>query len=379
MAETEDAIVNSGQAFPVVWHRVEFLRSREQWQACSDRNDCDDEERVVSFNDISQYLFFFEKRSGLQFRLVVGCLLSLGAPLLPASQAQLFWSPLVMEDNLICYLPSLPKVASLSGSLPDMMNSASYMAFLRLIVLQSFRLLKQPHQMELALWWLNVEKMRMSSIARSSTQHDINRSWKETKNWLKNFLKEIPSSDVVSTVMLYNGYAKVEREIGNGEESQRIFQMLLQMYSSNPLMMKSQQGHRAALIQTWFNYIKFFLQNIQKSDHHLALNHLVALGAGSSFSAHPANSTPAMLLKAKRKYETLLLDMAENISFTCDTPLFSQPDEVVELLGCYSYFLSLTEGCRAAYQMIQRWLESSQRIDFHFVAENRYKADFLRY
>ena len=379
MAETEDAIVNSGQTFPVVWHQVECLRSREQWQACSNRDDCDDEERFVSYTDISPYLFICEKRNNLQFRLVVGCLSSLGVPLLPASQIQLFWTPLVMEDNLMYCLPNSPKVTSLSSSLPDFINSGSYLAFLRRTVLQSFRLLTQPYKMELALWWLNVEKIRICSLARSSTKPEYNRSWKEAKGWIKNLLKEIPISDCVSTVMLYNGYAAVEREIGNGEESKRILQMLLQMHSSNPLVMQAQSAHRAALIRTWLCFTKSFLLNQSKKCDQ-ALNHLAALGAGSTFSLQPSSPTPAMLLKVKKKYEATLQDITEsNASFTSETPFFNQPDEVVELLGCYAYFLSLTDGCQAAYEMVQRWLTSSKRSDVHFVSENRYKADFVRY
>ena len=87
-----------------------------------------------------------------------------------------------------------------------------------------------------------------------------------------------------------------------------------------------------------------------------------------------------MLLKFKKKYEATLQDITEsNASFTSETPFFNQPDEVVELLGCYAYFLSLTDGCQAAYEMVQRWLTSSKRSDVHFVSENRYKADFVRY
>lgn len=387
--EDEDAIINSGQSFPVVWHKMEYLRSHEHFQACSNSSDCDDEDRFVSFADLSQYLFVCEKKDRLQFRLVVGCLVSLGVPLLPASQAQLFWAPLVHEDNLLQLLANVPKVASLSSSLPDILNSISYLTFVRRVILQCYSMLTPPHQLELALWWLDVERVRIRAIVRSSKQSDINRSWKETKCWIKAFLKNIPSTDSASTVLLYNGYAAVEREVGNEEEYQKILGQLLQMYSANPLVMDQQQsktGFRAALIRTWFSYSRSFLQskNRQQPNHSLALAQLVALGAGVSFSPHGTPPTPAILLKAKRKYQAMLQDFSSSAiecdvsSFDVETPFFNSPDEFIELLRCYSYFLSLSEGCLPAFQMVQQWLETSHKSDFYFTTENRYNIAFLR-
>lgn len=375
-------MINSGQIFSDVWQNVERLRSREHWQASSSGDDCDDEERFVSFADLSQYLFFIEKRSDLQYRQVVGCLTSLGVPLLPASQAHLFWTPMVTEDNLLSCLTSVPEVALLSSSLPNALNSSTYLAFLRRVVLQSIEQLKQPYKRELALWWLDVEKIRIASIVHSSPQNEVNRSWKETKGWIKSFLKGIQSSDSVSTVLLYNGYAAVEREIGNGEESQRTIQMVLQMYSSNPLTTQPpRSGERAALLRTWFSYIRFLLRSDNQKSHQTALAYLVALGAGSQFSTDVASPTPAMQLKAKRKYEAIIHDWSQTTETSFASLTFNHPDEVVDLLGCYAYFLSLTDGCYAAFQILHRWLNSSQKLDddLRFTNGNRFKFEFLRY
>ena len=249
-------------------------------------------------------------------------------------------------------------------------------------------MMTQSHQLELALWWLDVERIRIRAIVRSSKQTDINRSWKETKSWIKAFLKNIPSIDSVSTVLLYNGYAAVEREIGNEEEYQKILCQLLQMYCANPFVLdqQSKPGFRAALIRTWFSYSRSFLQSKyrQQPNQSLALAHFVALGAGVSFSPHGTLPTPAILLKAKRKYLAMLQDFSSSTSecdvssFDVETPFFNKPDEFIELLQCYSYFLSLSDGCLPAFEMVQQWLETSQRSDFHFTTENRYNIEFLR-
>ncbi|XP_057380946.1 nuclear exosome regulator NRDE2-like [Daphnia carinata] len=381
--EAEDEIITSNQSFPIIWHRIECLRSREHFQACSSSTDCDDEDRFVSFTDLSPYLFICEKKYHLQFRLLFGCLVSLGIPLLPASQAQLFWAPHFLEDNLLRCLVNVPKIASLSSSQPDIVNNMSYLTFLRRIVLQTYRLIKQPYQLELALWWLDVERVRIGAIARSSTQAECKNRWKEAKTWIKAFLKDVSSSDSVTTVLLYNGYAALELEMGNEEEYRKILTQLMKIYSDNPLLVEQEKnpGLRAALIRIWFSYARSLLRckNREKSDQPTALAHLVALGAGSTFSDR-CTYTPAMLLKAKRKYQTVLQQMNESIVDKVSGNLtFLHPDELVELLGCYSYFLSLTDGCRSAFHMVEQWLVSSQKKDLHFTAEMRYNIEFLRY
>ena len=82
---SEDAIIKSGSILHAeAWLQVEQLRSIEQWQAWTPTNkdsqemECIDVERYVPFDDISSYLFLSERKGHFQFRLVVGCLQSLG-------------------------------------------------------------------------------------------------------------------------------------------------------------------------------------------------------------------------------------------------------------------------------------------------------------
>lgn len=315
---------------------------------------------------------------------MVGCLLSLGVPLLPAGQAQLFWAPLVMEETIFQCLTRAPEAASLSSSSPNIVMSPSYLAFIRLVVLQSYSLLNQPFNLELALWWLDVERVRMTNLVNSSSKTEFAQNWRDTKRWIKQFLKNISATDSVSNILLYTGYAKIERETGNVEDSQRTLEMLLQTYSLNPLTMKpSQSLERAALLRTWFFYVRLLLLSGKVDSGKKALAHLVALGAGKNFSHNVDPLTPAMLLKAKRKYEATCEDLTKcSLSSSyVENPIFYHPDEVVEILSCFSYFLSLTDGCKAALGIIQCWLKSTYKSEagIYFTFDNRFKADLIRY
>lgn len=376
--------MSSGQSFHLIWKGLESVRSNEHWQACSQSDDCEDEDRFVAFAELSQHLFLCDKKSHLHYRLIVGSLTSLGIPILPACQAQLLWAPHAVDDNLIHCLNSLPQVAHLSSTAPSFLTNGPYLAFLRRVVLQGYRLLEQPFCLELALWWLEVERIRIKTVKNSSnTKSEINQIWKETKGWMKNFLKGIPTSDSVSTIMLYHGYAMVEREIETGDDHKKTLQMLLQMYSSNPLSLnEAQSKEKTALIRVWWSYSRSLLlsRNRQQSSKE-ALAHLVNLGSGSNFSLNLVDPSPAMVLKAKRKYEALFQGVCQERNFNSypENVTFHQPDEVVDILGCYCFFLSLTDSCKAAYQMFQAWINGSKtNCDDRFTPENRFNSEFLR-
>lgn len=172
MSDAEDALVNSGRPQPAVWRSVESLRSAEHWQpwtGLEETDECDDPERSVSFTDLSPFIFHTERTGRVQFRLIVGCLQSLGVPLLPGSQAQLLWAPLQIEEDLVFSLAGLPELIRLSSTgMPDLINSQSYYAFIRRVVIQSWTLLPDPYRLELALWWMDVERARAGRICNAS-------------------------------------------------------------------------------------------------------------------------------------------------------------------------------------------------------------------
>lgn len=377
MEDAEDSIIQSGQSHAIVWHRIEYLRSMDQWQAWTpvdDEDECDDVERRIPFTDLSPYLFYNEKEAHLQFRVVVGSLQSLGMPLLPALQVQLFWAPVSAESDMLYSMTPPSDLTCLSSSEPTVMNSYSYLSFIRRIILQSYAVLADPYRLELILNWLHIEQLRIETTFRLIPQTEANSIWKETKGWIKNFLKTIPPENVTSTLLVYHAYTTVERAAGNVEESGRISKMLLSVYKSNPLYQPGES--RAAILRMWFSYIKFLMCQCFYEE---AFAQLVALGGGSAFTSQTSPATPAMILKARRKYESLFSEISKEMSFN-DAPvgLFHYPDEVVDILGCFSYFLSMTEGSLSAYKIIHNWLAASKRSDFVFREDNRFNPDFIR-
>ena len=350
MSIAEEAIIKSHSILhSEAWHKVEQLRDLEQWQAWSPNGhssqeiECMDPERCVSFDDISPLLFLCERKDPMKFRLLVGCLQSLGVPLLPACQANLFWSPLgATEEDFLSSLKLNSELILLPSSLPGVRNSPSYLAFMRRLILECRPLLQEPYRLELTLWWLNVERIRIKTSVNMKGDHF---SWKDTKNWLKNLLKSIQTDDLVSLLMLYNFYAAIEETNGNAEESGRILLMLLSTYSSNPLTdEKLSKEVKAALIYTWFSYVRHLLTRKSDSARSEALAHLVALGVGSSFSRKHSGQSPATVLKAKRKFETFFSDMLSSETSTPFIGLFNFPDAASSILNVSSTASHLRPG-----------------------------------
>jgi len=378
VGDAEDSHIQSGQSHAVVWHRIEHLRSMEQWLAWTpvddEEDECDDVERRILFTDLSPYLFFHEREAHLQFRLVIGSLQSLGVPLLPALQVQLFWAPITAESDMIYLIAPPSDLTCLSSSEPTVMNNYSYLSFVRQIILQSYAVLAQPYRLELILNWLLVEQLRIKVTFHVKPQAEASSLWKETKGWIKNFLKTIPPDNIISTLMTYQAFTAIEREAGNMEESGRISKMLLSVYKSNPLYQLEES--RSAQLKMWFSYIKFLTY---QRCYEEAFAQLVALGAGSTFTKQTPSATPAMILKARRKYESLFGEISQEVSSNdCQIGLFHHPDAVVDILGCYSYFLTMAEGSLSACKAIHNWLLASKRNDFVFCDENRFNPDFIR-
>ena len=382
MSDVEDSIIQSGQPHPVVWARVEQLRSLEHWQAWTplpgSEDECDDPERSIQFPDISPYIFAVEKNSAMHFRLVTGFLQSLNVPLYPAVQAQTFWAPVASADDLAYLVSSVPSIMRLRSVAPTLLNSGPYLNWIRRIVLDAYSILPAPYKMELAIWWLHVERMRMTAIV-GHPGADSGSSWKETKRWIKNFLKGISPQDVNSTLLLYSVYACVEYDAGNQEECCRVLQMVLTMHSSNPLQ-QTDDRKRDALIRTWFFLIRHLIRTNAREK---ALAHLVALGAGTHFNPQAAAPTPALLLKAKRKYESLYQQITNepesfNEPYQSCVGHFNLPDFVVDFVACYSYFISLTEGCMPAHRTVTQLLERHKKEDMEFTMNRRFDHRFLR-
>lgn len=228
--------------------------------------------------------------------------------------------------------------------------------------------------------------------ARTSSRPEFNRGWKETKNWIKSFLKKIPPNDLPATLSVYNAYARVELEAGHKEQSLRILLMLLQMNgTTNPLVQEQQQLNRTgratrlALIHVWSSYIRLLLfASCDSTSRQAALAQLVSLAVGSPFSPQPGQPGPASLLKAKKKFQSLLEleedeEQSQHSVSISHSGLFHQPDEELDVLLCSAYFFSLTEGCIPAHRIVQQWLDSTRDVEMDTWSDpkNRFDPKFL--
>ena len=344
-----------GQSQPVTWHSIETLRSLHQWRACSPLtpdDQCDDVERIISFPDIAPYLFTVDRSDHVQYRLVVGFLQSLKVPLLPGLQSQASWAPVECDQDLSLMIRTLPKLISLATrAAPTLWTDPAYLVFIRCTVLECWTILKDPYRLELILWWLDVERMRIGIQRKEPGWKSV---WKDTKKWVKDFLKAIPSSDVVATLALYRSYADMESEAGNPDEGIRVLQMLLSMHSGNPFQQEDARI-KSELLRLWLSYAHLLMA--QDLDSTLA--YFVALGSGSGFASKAAPATPSSVLKARRWYEALYEGIVKDryAHQVRGVGLFHVADFSVDFLACYSYLLCFSNDTSSAVKVVRQCLK----------------------
>lgn len=377
MGDNEDAILSERSSdLSGAWLAIEQLRSLEHWQACSTEDDCEDVERCVKFTDILPYLFPIANSEHLHYRLLVGLLQSIGIPLAPANQAQMLWAPVVVHDNLL-YCFNLEVSSALPPRyVPCLTSTPSHLAFAREIFGQLWSKLKSPYRLEAALWWFSVEKQLVNT---KKNEKDFALHWKETKAWTRNFLKKVPPNELASSVLLYTAYASVQVEAGECKDARRVLQTILEHNSTNPFQVDAANGHfnlRSALLHCWFEFVRSVLLEASEKSQKVAVNLLVKLSLGFAFNAEVKEFTPALILKAKRKFETLLSDTQTSSAAT--HILFHEPDELATILGCYSILLSLIEGSTSSFNAVTQWLDSNRKT-IQLCSDNRYDVTVLRY
>lgn len=368
--------MENGNNFSTAWLAIERLRSLEHWQACSSGEDSEDVERYVKFTDVLPYLFPIANSEHLHYRLLTGLLQSLGIPLAPASQAWMFWAPVLAENTLIYNLNSEISSALPPMYAPTLMSSPSYNSFAREIFTQLWSKLKNPYRLEAILWWFAVERQLVTA---KKDEKDFPLYWKATKTWIRNFLKKVPPNEVASSVLLYAAYAAIQIEVGEHKDARRVLQTILEHNNTNPLQVESSKvsfSLRAALLHCWFEVIRTVLLEPSEKSQKVAVNLLVKLSTGLSFNAELKEVSPALMLKAKRRFDSI----AEEISTARKTShvLFHEPDEMTIILACHSTLLSLIEGSRSAFKYVIGRLDSNKQGD-DFNPEHRYDANFLRY
>lgn len=259
---------------------------------------------------------------------------------------------------------------------PTLTSSSSYLSFVREIFTQLWLKLKHPYRLESMLWWFAVEKLLVVS---KQGAEGFSLHWKTTKTWARNFLKKVPPNETASSVLLYTAYAVLLIEAGEHKEARRVLQTILEHNNENPLQLETSRGPfnlRAASLQCWFELIRTILLEPSEKNQKMAVNLLVKLSSGLAFNVELKEATPALVLKAKRKFETMLGE--KQINYQKDWVLFHETDEWTTTLACSSLLLSVIEGSVSAFNHVITWLNTSRRQGLDFSPEHRFNVTFLR-
>ncbi len=364
-------------------------------------DDCEDPERMVLFDDISQVLFRLTSQEK-QFQLVChfleflgvavpGCLVGkegLDTALLYLDQPSQILSSMKNSFGL-CKLPSrCSGIASNCRSLEQMtnilgtsekvvvedaiMDNRILEDFVEEVFQQIAPIFHEPACTQLLSMRLDF-KMQRALIAKDKKQQK--RKVKEAKKFAKKLLSQEENRNNLD---LWAALARWERTMGNTEEAQRVLQTALR-FCGQPQTEKDKQA-AARLVQTFTELFLCFESKsssvvIEQENFNVeVLNVLTTLGEGMAYTPlkHiPSQSVSSIrLLKARRNYQETITEVLASYSRSDSQDvdaaermkrLIPSGTHVVHLTRCFAVFQYLTVGMQAASVVFESSLSALKK------------------
>ena len=255
--DEEDVIIAQGGKTSDMWLSLESSRERRHWLPWEqDPEDCEDPERMVAFDDISNHLFIINSPEG-RFYLVLQFLKFLGMPCtheIILQQRYLFkksdtvtsddvFRPMTLEnlldDKLFGRTEKLAAFISEGGQgilnfkdiSPTLMDefSVDYYTFVYNVLQRASDAVQQPYRTELMILFIKLLGLRYE-IMKDSQKDDIVSFCKDLKKKVKNILK-LPQFRMC--LPIYLEYGKLEEIMGHPDDSVNVFTTALTLGTSS--------------------------------------------------------------------------------------------------------------------------------------------------
>ena len=221
-----------------VWSELETVRSFIEFTPyLGNSEECEDTERIILFDDISFTLFDLSNGT-LHFQLILSYLFLLGLPieenLLSHHIINLFSKHYVILADVAC----TPCYChhSFIGNTHVQIDSLLYVENkhlnpyavdkIRAILSQSLSKLTSKYQKYLSLVWFHFESIYFRKSFENVTNEFDKKYWKEHRKFVKRLLKLEANQ---KNIPLWVLYAKHEWNVGNQNESEKVFLTVLKL------------------------------------------------------------------------------------------------------------------------------------------------------
>lgn len=379
LAESEERILASKLPLPELWLRAEQLREGAHWLPWTSDEDCEDPQRLVFSDDVSDLLHPITTAS-LHPHLATVVLTLLKVPVLPCrdtalhviNRHQTAWSLDAVEMLLPAFFPMGTVELECVGLFKDIfqltvgpqyidqrLGQENYLEF----VTKVFRLcgdcLTEPSRTAFCVWWLRFERLLLVLDKLGISKLPQSRK-KKLKSAVKEFLKQDQNRN---NLLFYREYALIEWELGNHDGACKILTTaIVAQPGALPVVSMLNEQEKSGLGSMYRTLCELYLSRARltpedASTHRLkAISVLMALGLGKSLTKTEC-SVELQAAAVDKFYHIgaeMLEDVSEETAASVDGHLL--PDFCVDWMSCHAWLLFLTQSTWAGGAVIENIL-----------------------
>ncbi|XP_076048708.1 nuclear exosome regulator NRDE2-like [Oratosquilla oratoria] len=378
--DEEDVILERKGTSTEMWLMLEKCREKRHWLPWEqDPDECEDPDRMVSFETISPYLFTLTSDEETYY-LVIKFLkfLGVGVPVEGETQVKLkdkmsvhdqkygneshkaeeLFYPVRLEtlgneevlgklgdlqaDGINCNIFNFPSV----GPSIREYNGEQLFWFALSVIEQVEMVLKSEYKAKLIIIYIRLIKMRLEVLKKFMPKDKL----KSTQKTLKKKVKRLVAKDELKEDLeVYLHYAKLEEALGNTEESAKLYMMTLHGQSVD-----TENPNFPILLKLYTSLVQVFFRHIEenRTGKEQLLSALCSLSIEGKFLPSSEYSTPANILRARNKYQEISSNMLNLICTPIPEEKIASLDIKKDVLVMYTAFLShiqlLTLGTKPA-------------------------------
>lgn len=371
--DEEDELLAAGGSTSRLWLMLETSRERRHWLPWEDDpEECEDPERMVSFEDLEPHIFCLEDPRD-HFYMILQFFKFIGVPnisqFVSSTQERAMaknqnqnrevndiFQPLTLESLLDIHLfgtclqfeknVKVGEFLNFSAIGPSLgtMLCQDYYRFVCQAVLQASNLFPEPQRTNLILLYIRILGLRYSALRRNIKEKEKLRQFgKDIKKQVKKLVK---SEEFRSSLVIYEEYAKLEEIMEHFDDAENVYVIALTAGTATGNALDISNPNFSTIISLFTAYIKLQMDREIKTRSNRFINNIIyslcSLVNDGKFTVGNGVSAPGgSILKAKRK----LFEIQEshtNTSFeTCKTSKESDTERL--LASKVIFFLSVIQ------------------------------------
>ncbi|XP_066279089.1 nuclear exosome regulator NRDE2-like [Branchiostoma lanceolatum] len=400
-ADEEEEVSSQSASKSQAWLDIESGREWVHWlpwrpdtKAGEMEEDCEDPDRLVLFDDVSDSLFQLSSQA-MRLQLVFHFLQFLGVRTVPLHSSHSFHTHRHFKTALeekqtlfstravhhsLGWVPVCSGAASMNSwtksEEPKQRETKLLQKFVQNVFSQVLQVFSGAAQLQLVLAWLQHEASAVLTLQAGKDKKRLKRRSKNVRRLAKRLLKEDQNRN---NLALWGAYAQLEWLLGNKEEACKVFDTALSSVGQGAA------EDRLAVFELYRTYAELELgltggdsSVLKKTSEPLsgsetstkALHLLCTLGEKAKFSPLSDHTvSPTRVLKARRNYQqTLEEELTSYETAGCDgadgkpPPPCASGSFLVHLTVCYGLFQYLTIGMQASAEVFDVVLSTLTRM-----------------